>query len=147
MKRIILVVTTLFLISCSSALNLNVPHLRFVDTHVGNIVSEKATVHYMMRYKLSDDAPTNLFARLYYQDLTNKKVFHSTDIGSIGNVKIINFNSTPSSKIINKQFFKISLLLYKDANYTQSLGIHNDQVWFEMPDTVAEILKIELIKD
>ncbi len=147
MKRIILIVTTLFLISCSSALNLNVQPLIFVDTHVGNIVSEKGTVHYMMRYRLSDEAPTNLFVRLHYQDLTNKKVFHTTDIGSIGNVKIINFNSTPSSKIINKQFFKIYLLLYKDANYTQSLGVHSDQVWFEMPDTVAEILKIELIKD
>lgn len=128
-------------------MNLNVPHLGFVETHVSSIISENGAVHYMMRYKLSDDAPANLFARLYYQDLTNKKVFHTTDIGGIGDVKIINFNSMPSSRIINKQFFKISLLLYKDTNYTQSLGIHRDQVWFKMPDTVAEILKIELIKD
>ena len=136
-----------FLVSCSSALNLNLPHLRFVETHIANIASEKGNVHYMMRYQLSDDAPANLFARVYYQDLENKKIFHTTDIGSIGSVKIINFNSMPAASIINKQFFKITLILYKDSSYQQSLGIHSDQVWFDMPDTVSEILKIRLIKD
>ena len=98
-----------------------------------------------MRYILADNAPVNLYARIYYQELSNKKLFHNTSIGSLGDVKVINFNSTPSDKIINKHHFEITLLLYEDSDYRKPLGSHQDIVWFDMPVAVADVLNIQLL--
>jgi len=146
LRNIIIILTAFCLISCSSALNLNAPSLAFVDTEIANIVSDKEGVRYMMRYKLADDSPDNLYVRIHYQDLTNNKVFHTTSIGSISDVKLINYYSPRSLQIINKHYFKITLILYKDSSYSQSLGIHTDLVFFDMPETVAEMLNIQLLR-
>ena len=145
-----MLLSLLLLTSCSlglnnRGLNLSTPALSFVETHIANIATEDGQVRYMMRYQLADDAPNNLYAQIYYQDLSNAKLFHTTSIGSIGEVKIINFNSSLSDKIINKQQFEITLILYKDAEYTQSVGIHQDLLLFDMPATVADILHIQLL--
>ena len=145
MKQVFYIITMFCLASCSSSLNLNIPSLEFVETHIANLATENEKVRYMMRYKLSDEAPENLYARVYYQDLGNKKLFHTTSIGSIGNVKIINFYSTPTNQVMNNQHFEITLILYKDPDYTHSIGKHRDLVWFEMPATVADVLNITLL--
>ena len=129
------------LVACSSALNLTAPQLTFVNTHVANLSSQTGKVRYLMRYELTNDAPGNLFARVHYQDLSNKDLFHTTSIGALGEAKFLNFNSMPDSQIINKRYFEIILILYKDPEYRQALGIHRELLWFDMPETVAEGLE------
>jgi len=121
------------------------PDVSFAETHVANISTEKGQVYYMMRYQLKTDAPENMYAQIYYQDLTNKKLFHTTKLGSLGEVKILNFNSLPSSQIINKHPFQISLQFYSDEGYSDLIGVHRQQVWFEMSSSVANVLSITLL--
>ena len=58
---------------------------------------------------------------------------------------MLNFKSLGKNHVINNQYFEITLILYKDANYTNVVGMHRDLVWFEVPQNVAEILKITLL--
>jgi len=144
-KRLFIFILCLQLAACSSSrLNLNVPQLPFVTTLIANLSPEDGKVRYVMRYELDKDAPVNLYAKIHYQDIANKNIYHTTIIDSLGQTKVLNFNSVPGAEIINQQHFEITLLLYKDANYSNIIGIHRDLVWFEMPATVAEVLHITL---
>ena len=145
MKKILLIIVTISLTACSTLQNIKPPILTFVDTMLANIAPEKGTVRYIMRYKLADEAPANLYAQIHYQDLGNNRLVHTSLIGSIGDVKIINFNSAPAEQIINNQQFEITLFLYKDAEYSQIVGAHQDSIRFDMPKTVAEVLNIKLL--
>ena len=145
MKNILLIIVAVFLAACSTVQNMKSPVSTFVDTKLANITAASGTVRYMMRYKLADDAPDNLYAQIHYQDLGNIRLVHTSSIGSIGNVKILNFNSTPAEQIINNQQFEITLFLYKDPEYSELVGTHKDRIWFDMPKTVAEVLNIKLL--
>ena len=145
MKKLFLILSFLQLVACSSAIKLTSPPLSFVDTQIASISINKNVVRYLVRYELTKDSPDGLYAKVYYQDLSNKKLFHTTAIGSLNDIKVLNFKSVGENQIINNQYFEITLILYKDANYKNALGMHRDLVWFEMPLNVAEILKITLL--
>ena len=145
MKKLFLILSCIQLVACSSAVKLTSPPLSFVDTEIANISINKGVVRYVVRYELTKESPDGLYAKLHYQDLTNQKLFHTMAIGSLNDIKVLNFNSVGENKIINNQYFEITLILYKDANYTNALGMHRDLVWFEMPKNVAELLKITLL--
>ncbi|PCJ48703.1 MAG: hypothetical protein COA74_08330 [Gammaproteobacteria bacterium] len=145
MKKILLIIIGLQLVACVSSVNLTAPRLSYVDTFVANISTNKGEVRYVMRYELTDESPDGLYAQIHYQDLKNNKIFKVTELGALANIKVINFKSRGEHQIINNQYFEIILTLYKDANYTSPVGIHRDLVWFEMPQNVAEILKIKLL--
>jgi hypothetical protein len=144
-KKLLLILSCLQLIACSSAVKLTSPPLSFVDTKIANISINKNEVRYVVRYELTKDSPDDLYAKVYYQDLTNKKLFHTTAIGSLNDIKVLNFKSAGKNQVINNEFFEITLLLYKDASYKKAVGIHRDLVWFEIPQNVAKILKITLL--
>jgi hypothetical protein len=144
-KKLFLILSCIQLIACSSAVKLTSPPLSFVDTRIANISIDKNEVRYVVRYELTKDSPDGLYARVYYQNLTNKRLFHTTAIGSLNDIKVLNFKSIGESQIINNQYFEITLILYKDSNYTKAVGTHRDLVWFEMPQNVADILKITLL--
>ncbi|MFT5452602.1 MAG: hypothetical protein ACI9N9_002095 [Enterobacterales bacterium] len=133
------------LVACSSAVNLTSPPLSFVDTKMANISINKDVVRYMVRYELTKDSPDGLYAKLHYQDLTNRKLFHTTPIGALNDVKVLNFKSLGEDKVINNQYYEMTLILYKDSNYTKAVGMHRDLIWFEVPENVAKILKITLL--
>lgn len=145
MKKILFLFVYLSLSACSSTLNLRAPLLTFVTTQTATIASATGEVRYVIRYKLADDAPKDLFAKIYYQDPGNKKIFHTRTIGSLGKAKVLNFNSIASNKIVNHSNYEIILLLYQDEDYSRIIGIHRDFIWFSMPKNVAEILDINLL--
>jgi hypothetical protein len=144
-KKILLIIVILIQAACSTVQNVEVSQLTFVVTDLANITTEDGTARYMMRYKLADDAPENFYGVIHYQDLGNDRIVHTSSIGSIGDVKIINFNSTPVEQIINKQRFEVTLFLYDDPEYKQLVGSHQDSIWFDMPKAVADVLNIKLL--
>ena len=99
------------MVACSNKLYLSAPQLSFVKTEIANISPGSENVRYIMRYKLTTDAPDNLYARVYYQDFRNKKIFHTTSVGGLGQSKLLNFKGPEDNQIINKHSFRIMLIL------------------------------------
>ena len=145
MKKLFLILSCLQLVACSSAVKLTAPPLSFVDTEIINISLNKDEVRYVVRYALTKESPDGLYGKIQYQNLTNKKQFHTTTIGALNDIKVLNFKSLGGNQIMNNQYYEVILYLYEDANYTRILGIHRDLVWFEMPNHVAKILNITLL--
>ena len=119
--------------------------LVFLETQVANISSEIGKTRYTMRYTLNKDSPKNLYGKIIYQDLIERKVFNTTVLGRLSQADAINYNSMPVQQIVNKQFYNITLVLYEDADYKNIIGRHHDVIWFEMPNKVAELLEIKLL--
>ena len=143
MKKLVYILIGIVLTACSSQFA-PIPQLSFVETMAVQLAPEKGKVRYVIRYQLAEDSTDNLYAEIRYQDLTNREQLQSRQLGTLGDVKVLNFNSLPADKIKNKEYYQVSLLLYNDSDYSELVGIHDDLVWFEMSENIAELLKINL---
>ena len=144
-KSVVVIFLSLMLINCANTPVSNNLPLNFIDTEVAIISSETGKVRYNMRYKLSKSSPKTLYGKVQYQDLINRKEFHTTLLGRVSQTSIINYNSMPSNQINNQQFYNMTLILYADADYRNIIGSHQEIIWFDMPKNVAQLLKIKLL--
>ena len=145
MRIFVLIILSLQLLACAGTMSRVPADLTFVQTKVANLSSKQQAVYYVMRYELSKNSPNDLFATLSYQDLSDKTLFHSSFIGGLGEVKIINFRSMDKQQIVNNYNFQVILTLYRDEQLTDVVGQHRDFVKFQMPTKVGQLLNIKLL--
>jgi len=115
-----------------------------VSANIITIGSQRDGVFYMLQLDINDEVPENALLFIRYEELDKPGEFKELALGSLGQARVLNFRSMPSSAVKLDYFYTLQVRL-QTSETNDLVAAYNAFLSAELSPKVSKLLAIKLL--